>query len=77
MVTEMMEKYFTRIVDTEFTAFMEEKLDEVEEGKLDWRQILREFYPDFVSTLSVAEKEIEKWKSRTMSAMYPAINAER
>ena len=60
MVTEMMEKYFTRIVDTEFTAFMEEKLDEVEEGKLDWRQILREFYPDFVSTLSVAEKEIEK-----------------
>ena len=60
MVTEMMEKYFTRIVDTEFTAFMEEKLDEVEEGKLDWQQILREFYPDFVSTLSVAEKEIEK-----------------
>ena len=60
MVTEMMEKYFTRIVDTEVTAFMEEKLDEVEEGKLDWRQILREFYPDFVSTLSVAEKEIEK-----------------
>ena len=60
MVTEMMEKYFSRIVDTEFTAIMEEKLDEVEEGKTDWKQILREFYPDFVSTLSVAEKEIEK-----------------
>ena len=60
MVTEMMEKYFTRIVDTEFTAIMEEKLDEVEEGQLDWKQILREFYPDFISTLSVAEKEIEK-----------------
>ena len=60
MVTEMMEKYFSRIVDTEFTAIMEEKLDDVEEGKTDWKQILREFYPDFVSTLSVAEKEIEK-----------------
>ena len=60
MVTEMMEKYFTQIVDTEFTAKMEEKLDEVEEGQCDWKQILREFYPDFISTLSVAEKEIEK-----------------
>ena len=60
MVTEMMEKYFTRIVDTEFTAIMEEKLDAVEEGKQDWKQILRDFYPDFEDTLSVAEKEIEK-----------------
>ena len=60
MVTEMMEKYFSRIVDTEFTASMEEQLDEVEEGKLNWKQILREFYPEFEKTLSVAEKEIEK-----------------
>ncbi len=60
MVTEMMEKYFSRIVDTEFTANMEERLDEVEEGRLDWKQVLREFYPDFEKTLSVAEKEIEK-----------------
>ena len=60
MVTEMMEKYFSQIVDTEFTARMEKQLDEVEEGRLDWRQILREFYPEFESTLTVAEKEIEK-----------------
>lgn len=60
MVTEMMENYFANIIDTEFTANMEEKLDEVEEGKLDWKQILREFYPEFETTLTVAEKEIEK-----------------
>ena len=60
MVTEMMEKYFARIVDTEFTANMEERLDEVEEGKLDWKQVLREFYPEFEKTLDVAEREIEK-----------------
>ena len=65
MVTEMMEKYFTQIVDTEFTAKMEEKLDEVEEGQCDWKQILREFYPDFISTLSVA------------SATSPATSAAR
>lgn len=60
MVTQMMEQYFSQIVDTEFTAIMEEKLDEVEEGKEDWKTILREFYPEFENTLSVAEKEIEK-----------------
>ena len=60
MVTSMMEQYFSQIVDTEFTAIMEEKLDAVEEGQQDWRQILREFYPGFESTLALAEKEIEK-----------------
>ena len=60
MVTEMMENYFKKIIDTEFTANMEERLDEVEEGITDWKQILREFYPEFESTLAVAEKEIEK-----------------
>ena len=60
MITEMMENYFSKIVDTEFTANMEEKLDDVEEGNLNWKQVLREFYPDFEKTLSVAEKEIDK-----------------
>ena len=64
MVTDMMEKYFSEIVDTEFTANMETKLDEVEEGNADWRQILREFYPEFEKTLHVAEKEIEKIEVR-------------
>ena len=36
MVTQMMEKYFSDIVDTEFTASMESRLDEVEDGTLDW-----------------------------------------
>jgi len=60
MVTHMMEEYFSQIVDTEFTAIMEEKLDEVEEGNQDWKQILRDFYPEFEKTLSLAEREIEK-----------------
>ena len=60
MVTEMMNNYFSEIVDTEFTASMENRLDAVEEGKEDWKQILREFYPEFEKTLKVAEEEIEK-----------------
>jgi DNA topoisomerase-1 len=60
MVTDMMNHYFSDIVDTEFTASMESRLDAVEEGKEDWKQILREFYPAFEKTLQTAEAEIEK-----------------
>ena len=64
MITKMMEQYFTQIVDTEFTAIMEEKLDDVEDGELNWKQILREFWPEFEKTLKVAETEIEKVEVR-------------
>ena len=56
----MMEEFFAQIVDTEFTAKLEDQLDEVEEGKLGWKDILRAFYPPFEKTLEKAEAEIEK-----------------
>lgn len=60
MITEMMEQYFSDIVNTEFTAELEDSLDGVEEGKIEWKQILRDFYPPFEKTLQKAEQEIEK-----------------
>ncbi len=60
MVTSMMEEYFSEIVDTEFTAELEDKLDTVEEGGVDWKQIIREFYPEFKRELDIAEQQIEK-----------------
>ncbi len=60
MVTQVMDEYFAPIVEMEFTADMESQLDEVEEGKMDWHEILREFYPPFEKMLEKAEKEIEK-----------------
>ncbi len=60
MVTSMMEEYFKDIVDTEFTADLEDKLDTVEEMGTDWKQIIRDFYPDFKEALEVAEQQIEK-----------------
>lgn len=56
----MMETYFEDIVDVEFTAELEDKLDKVEEGEMDWKQILRDFYPPFEQTLKLAEQQIEK-----------------
>jgi len=60
MITDMMKEHFTDIVDIAFTADMEEKLDSVEEGKMEWRDVLREFYGPFEKTLEKAEAEIEK-----------------
>lgn len=60
MVTAMMLDYFAPIMDTEFTASLEDKLDSVEEGKAQWRTILEDFYPPFEKMLNVAEQQIEK-----------------
>ena len=60
MVNNMMTEYFGSIIDTEFTAQLEDQLDTVEEGNIEWRDILRSFYPDFAEMLKVAEEQIEK-----------------
>lgn len=60
MITDMMKEHFSKIVDIAFTAGMEEQLDEVEEGKRGWRDVLRDFYGPFEKTLEKAEAEIEK-----------------
>ena len=60
MITDVMKEYFADIVDITFTAGMEQQLDEVEEGELDWRKVLEEFYGPFAETLKVAEEHIEK-----------------
>ncbi|MBQ7785651.1 MAG: type I DNA topoisomerase [Clostridia bacterium] len=60
MITDMMKEYFSDIVDIAFTAGMEEQLDEVEEGALDWHTVISEFYGPFAKTLEHAEESIEK-----------------
>ncbi len=60
IVTDLMKKYFKDIVDIQFTAEMENKLDGVEEGITDWKRVIEEFYQPFVKTLSEADKNLEK-----------------
>ena len=59
VTTTLMQEQFKNIVDADFTANMEQKLDEVEEGKTDWVKTLDVFYSDFASTLETAEKNME------------------
>jgi len=60
IVTELMEEYFSKILDISFTANMEEQLDQVAEEGKDWKSVLTEFYPDFKVALDRAEDEISK-----------------
>lgn len=56
-VNELLIKFFSDIVNVEFTARMEEKLDEIEEGGRDWVEIIADFYPGFDSSLKKAMQE--------------------
>lgn len=53
-ITDMLVKYFTDVMDVGFTADMEEKLDDIEEGGKDWHLILADFYPPFEDKLKFA-----------------------
>ncbi len=59
VVTELMKERFSDIVDLKFTARMEDSLDEVEEGRREWRDVLGEFYEGFEEKIENAEKALE------------------
>jgi DNA topoisomerase-1 len=54
--------HFPTIVDTNFTAHMEEELDEIAQGKQAWEKTIREFYTPFEATLQKASVEMVKMK---------------
>ena len=62
VVNNMMKEAFPSIVDVNFTANMESLLDMVEEGKVNWKTVVSNFYPDLDEAVQNAEKELEKVK---------------
>ncbi len=58
VVTDLLLESFNDIFDVKYTARMEEELDEIEEGKLDWRDALGEFYERFTKDLGTAETQM-------------------
>ena len=59
VVTGLMMDRFRDIIDVEFTAGMEQQLDQVEEGKLPWKKVLSDFYTGFEKELSDAEEALK------------------
>lgn len=60
VTTDIMKKNFKDIVDVEFTAEMEQELDSVEEGRMNWVNVLEDFYPSFEENLEKAKENIAK-----------------
>ncbi len=55
--TDLLNKYFSDVMDIGFTAKMEDKLDEIAEGNEDWRSIVAEFYDPFIKELKIASSD--------------------
>jgi DNA topoisomerase-1 len=62
LVNDLLEKYFKDIINEEFTAELEEKLDKIAEGEYAWQLVVDEFYKEFDVVLKKAEEEIGKIK---------------
>ena len=60
VVNNIMKQAFPSIVDVHFTAMMEGLLDCVEAGTVQWKTVIRNFYPDLKKDVDAAEKELEK-----------------
>ncbi len=64
VVNNMMKQAFPSIVETDFTANVESLLDMVEEGKVGWKTVVSNFYPDLDAAVQAAEKDLEKVQVR-------------
>lgn len=62
VVNSIMKESFPTIVDEHFTANMESLLDSVEEGTVNWKTVVSNFYPDLKEAVEIAEKDLEKVK---------------
>ncbi len=60
IVSDLLVKHFSEIVDYKFTADMEDEFDEIAEGKLEWHKVIDDFYKPFAQNLTVKNKELEK-----------------
>lgn len=60
IVTDLLSEFFPDVTDIEFTAQLENRLDNIEEGNNNWRQLLKDFYFPFAERLETAEEEMER-----------------
>lgn len=76
-VNSIMKQSFPTIVDENFTANMESLLDKIEEGEIQWKTVVENFYPDLEKAVEKAEKELEKVEIRDEVSDVPCENCGR
>ncbi|MBC3764659.1 type I DNA topoisomerase [Neptunicella marina] len=74
IVNDRLVENFTNLLNYDFTANMEQHLDEIAEGKLEWKQVLNDFYKDFYGRLLKAEQDYEQGGMLPNQAVPTAID---
>ncbi len=75
-INSLLKKLFPKIVDVKFTASVEAELDKIEEGRKDWRELLKEFYfGEFKELLEKAEEELKGMKGEEIGRNCPQCGA--
>ncbi len=77
IVVDLLKENFSRIMDVEFTAKMEEDLDRIEEGDLEWTNVVREFYHPFNVELEKAKVDVERIQIKDEEAGKPCPKCEK
>ncbi len=75
-ITDKLNIHFNHIINVEYTANMEEKLDSIALGKIAWHKIIDVFYKDFEKALEIANDELEKKEPKKTGEMCPECGHE-
>ena len=70
LVTDMLVEHFPEVMDVKFTAGMEEELDRIEEGNLEWVQVVRQFYTPFSVRVATAQEKMKAVKREVIPTEY-------
>ena len=70
IVTEMLIEHFPEVMDLKFTAEMEEELDRIEEGDLEWVSVVRHFYAPFSARVTTAQEKMREVKREVIPTSY-------
>jgi len=65
LTNDLLKQHFSELLDINFTSQMEEKLDQIAEGKLEWAKLLKDFYKPFMDIVEKAQKELASYKGIT------------
>jgi len=71
VVTDKLVRHFPKIMDAAFTSHMEDELDQVEDARIEWLQVVREFWGPFSAALDTAAEEMEATKNQAVEEAGP------
>ena len=69
-VVNLLVEHFPKVLDIQFTAGMEEQLDRIEDGEVDWVEVLRNFFTPFEADVAVAREEMKSMREEAVPTDY-------